>query len=74
MNQTLRDMIAYEFNHNKTVNLQDLYRLICDKLDIELSDERKKHRIRATLDSLARTNKIKRIGPSIYEKTVNEIF
>ena len=70
---TTRQMIAYEFNKNKTVKLPDLYKLICDRMDNELSDKRKRHRIRATLDTLSRSNQIKRIGPSTWEKIVYEI-
>jgi len=69
----IKAIIAEEFNQKKIVTLKDLYQTVIKKLDNDWSETKKRHRVRSIIDSLLRTNKIKRIASSKYEKIVEMI-
>ena len=47
-------------------SLHELYTIVKNSPDFDLEDSVRKHRVRSAIDSLLRTNKIKRVSQGTY--------
>ena len=67
LSQQITKIIENEFKENSSVKIQDVYKILGDELP-EVEKEKRNHRVRSVIDQMRRTNKIKRVGPSTWEK------
>ena len=63
-------IIENEFKENSSVKIQDVYKMLGDESP-EVEKEKRNHRVRSVIDQMRRTNKIRRVGPSTWEKIKN---
>ena len=67
LSQQITKIIENEFKENSSVKIQDVYKMLGDESP-EVEKEKRNHRVRSVIDQMRRTNKIKRVGPSTWEK------
>ena len=67
LSQQITKIIENEFKENSSVKIQDVYKILGDESP-EVEKEKRNHRVRSVIDQMRRTNKIKRDGPSTWEK------
>jgi len=67
LSQQITKIIENEFKENSSVKIQDVYKMLGDESP-EVEKEKRNHRVRSVIDQMRRTNKIRRIGPSTWEK------
>ena len=65
--QQITKIIENEFKENSSVKIQDVYKMLGDESP-EVEKEKRNHRVRSVIDQMRRTNKIRRVGPSTWEK------
>ena len=70
LSQQITKIIENEFKENSSVRIQDVYKMLGDELP-EVEKKKRNHRVRSVIDQMRRTNKIRRVGPSTWEKTKN---
>ena len=63
----IKSILAKEFEQNSTITLQSVYKILNNELP-EIDREKRNHRVRSEIDQLRRTNKIRRVRPSTWEK------
>ena len=68
--QQITKIIENEFKENSSVKIQDVYKMLGDESP-EVEKEKRNHRVRSVIDQMRRTNKIRRVGPSTWEKIKN---
>lgn len=64
----LSKIVRDEFDKNSKVTLDHLYNVLSKNPTIQLNPADLKHRVRAIIYSLKKSNRIKRISPSTYMK------
>ena len=67
LSQQITKIIENEFKENSLVKIQDVYKMLGDESP-EVEKEKRNHRVRSVIDQMRRTNKIRRVGPSTWEK------
>ena len=67
LSQQITKIIENEFKENSSVRIQDVYKMLGDESP-EVEKEKRNHRVRSVIDQMRRTNKIRRVGPSTWEK------
>ena len=67
LSQQITKIIENEFKENSSVKIQDVYKMLGDESP-EVEKEKRNHRVRSVIDQKRRTNKIRRVGPSTWEK------
>ena len=67
LSQQITKIIENEFKENSSVKIQDVYKMLGDESP-EVEKEKRNHRVRSVIDQMRRTNKIRRVGPSMWEK------
>ena len=67
LSRTIKIIISKEFEQNSTITLQSVYEILNNELP-EIDREKRNHRVRSEIDQLRRTNKIRRMRPSTWEK------
>ena len=67
LSQQIAKVIENKFKENSLMIVQDVYKILGDELP-EVEKEKRNHRVRSVIDQMRRTNKIKRVGPSTWEK------
>ena len=67
LSQQITKIIENEFKENSSVRIQDVYKMLGDELP-EVKKKKRNHRVRSVIDQMRRTNKIRRVGPSMWEK------
>ena len=67
LSQQITKIIENEFKENSSVKIQDVYKILGDESP-EVEKEKRNHRVRSVIDQMRRTNKIRRVGPSTWEK------
>ena len=67
LSQQITKIIENEFKENSSVKIQDVYKMLGDESP-EVEKEKRNHRVRSEIDQLRRTNKIRRVRPSTWEK------
>ena len=67
LSQQITKIIENEFKENSSVRIQDVYKILGDESP-EVEKEKRNHRVRSVIDQMRRTNKIRRVGPSTWEK------
>tara|TARA_Y100001949_G_C15844092_1_gene267593 strand:- start:443 stop:658 length:216 start_codon:yes stop_codon:yes gene_type:complete len=67
LSQQITKIIENEFKENSSVKIQDVYKMLGDESP-EVEKEKRNHRVRSVIDQMRRTNKIRRVGPSTWEK------
>ena len=70
LSQQITKIIENEFKENSSVKIQDVYKILGDESP-EVEKKKRNHRVRSVIDQMRRTNKIRRVGPSTWEKTKN---
>ena len=70
LSQQITKIIENEFKENSSVKIQDVYKMLGDESP-EVEKEKRNHRVRSVIDQMRRTNKIRRVGPSTWEKIKN---
>ena len=66
MASKLTALILTSLSNTKQRTLRELYTIVKDSNDFDWNDSVRKHRVRSSIDSLLRNNKIKRIEQGIY--------
>ena len=66
MASKLTALILSSLSNTKQRTLRELYTIVKDSHDFDWDDPVRKHRVRSSIDSLLRNNKIKRIAQGIY--------
>ena len=66
MASKLTALILSSLSNTKQRTLRELYTIVKDSNDFDWNDSVRKHRVRSSIDSLLRNNKIKRIEQGIY--------
>lgn len=66
MASKLTALILTSLSNTKQRTLRELYTIVKDSHDFDWDDSVRKHRVRSSIDSLLRNNKIKRIEQGIY--------
>lgn len=66
MASKLTALILSSLSNTKQRTLRELYTIVKNSPDFDLDDSVRKHRVRSSIDSLLRNNKIKRIEQGIY--------
>ena len=67
LSKIIKIIISKEFEQNSTITLQSVYEILNNELP-EIDREKRNHRVRSEIDQLRRTNKIRRVRPSTWEK------
>tara|TARA_Y100001949_G_scaffold51827_1_gene43681 strand:- start:242 stop:457 length:216 start_codon:yes stop_codon:yes gene_type:complete len=67
LSRIIKIIISKEFEQNSTITLQSVYEILNNELP-EIDREKRNHRVRSEIDQLRRTNKIRRVRPSTWEK------
>ena len=67
LSRIIKIIISKEFEQNSTITLQSVYEILNNELP-EIDREKRNHRVRSEIDQLRRTNKIRRMRPSTWEK------
>ena len=67
LSQQITKIIENGFKENSSVKIQDVYKMLGDESP-EVEKEKRNHRVRSVIDQMRRTNKIRRVGPSTWEK------
>ena len=67
LSQQITKIIENEFKENSSVRIQDVYKTLGNESP-EVEEEKRNHRVRSVIDQMRRTNKIRRVGPSTWEK------
>ena len=67
LSRIIKIIISKEFEQNSTITLQSVYEILNNELP-EIDREKRNHRVRSEIDQLRRTNKIRRVKPSTWEK------
>ena len=67
LSEQITKIIENEFKENSLVKIQDVYKMLGDESP-EVEKEKRNHRVRSVIDQMRRTNKIRRVGPSTWEK------
>ena len=67
LSRIIKIIISKEFEQNSTITLQSIYEILNNELP-EVEKEKRNHRVRSEIDQLRRTNKIRRVRPSTWEK------
>ena len=70
LSQQIAKVIENKFKENSLMIVQDVYKILGDELP-EVEKEKRNHRVRSVIDQMRRTNKIRRVGPSTWEKIKN---
>ena len=70
LSRIIKIIISKEFEQNSTITLQSIYEILNNELP-EVEKEKRNHRVRSVIDQMRRTNKIRRVGPSTWEKIKN---
>ena len=70
LSQQITKIIENGFKENSSVKIQDVYKMLGDESP-EVEKEKRNHRVRSVIDQMRRTNKIRRVGPSTWEKIKN---
>ena len=70
MASKLTALILSSLSNTKQRTLRELYTIVKDSHDFDWNDSVRKHRVRSSIDSLLRNNKIKRIAQGIYALNV----
>ena len=65
--QQITKIIENEFKENSSVKIQDIYKMLADESP-EIEKEKRNHKVRSVIDQMRRTNKVRRVGPSTWEK------
>ena len=65
--QQITKIIESEFKENSSVKIQDIYKILADESS-EIEKEKRNHKVRSVIDQMRRTNKVRRVGPSTWEK------
>ena len=65
--QQITKIIESEFKENSSVKIQDIYKMLADESP-EIEKEKRNHKVRSVIDQMRRTNKVRRVGPSTWEK------
>ena len=60
-------ILSREFEQNSTITLQSVYEILNNELP-EIEKEKRNHKVRSLIDQMRRANKIRRVGPSTWEK------
>ena len=63
----IKFIVSREFEQNSIITLQSVYEILNNELP-EIDREKRNHRVRSEIDQLRRTNKIRRVRPSTWEK------
>lgn len=63
---SLSTLILDSLTNIKQRSLHELYTIVKDSPNFDWEDSVRKHRVRSSIDSLLRANKIKRISAGIY--------
>ena len=66
MASKLTALILSSLSNTKQRTLSELYTIVKNSPDFDWDDSVRKHRVRSSIDSLLRNNKIKRIEQGIY--------
>ena len=66
--KNLSEMVRQEFDTHDVLKLSELYVIIFEKSDLDISEKKIQHRIRSRLNDMVRHGKIKRIAPETYTK------
>lgn len=66
MASKLTALILSSLSNTKQRTLRELYTIVKNSPDFDWDDSVRKHRVRSSIDSLLRNNKIKRIEQGIY--------
>ncbi|MBI3639046.1 MAG: hypothetical protein HY223_01900 [Thaumarchaeota archaeon] len=64
----ITNVIRKEFDDGEQVTLDELYEAISTNPEIQIDEDKLKHRVRSTIDSLLRTKQIERITKATYQK------
>ena len=67
LSQQITKIIENEFKENSSVRIQDVYKMLGDESP-EVEKKKRNHRVRSVIDQMRRTNKIRRVGSSMWEK------
>ena len=67
LSEQITKIIESEFKENSSVKIQDVYKMLADESP-EIEKEKRNHKVRSVIDQMRRTNKIKRVGSSTWEK------
>ncbi len=60
-------ILSREFEQNSIITLQSVYEILNNELP-EIEKEKRNHKVRSLIDQMRRANKIRRVGPSTWEK------
>ena len=60
-------ILMKELDEKQTITLQEIYKILETQLP-EIDKKKRNHKVRSLLDQLRRTNSVKRVGPSTWEK------
>ena len=63
----IKFILSREFEQNSTITLQSVYEILNNELP-EIEKEKRNHKVRSLIDQMRRDNKIRRVGPSTWEK------
>ena len=63
----IKFILTREFEQNSTITLQSVYEILNNELP-EIEKVKRNHKVRSLLDQMRRANKIRRVGPSKWEK------
>tara|TARA_Y100000590_G_scaffold335570_1_gene382004 strand:+ start:90 stop:302 length:213 start_codon:yes stop_codon:yes gene_type:complete len=63
----IKFILNREFEQNSTIILQSLYEIVNNEIP-EMEKVKRNHKVRTLLDQMRRANKIRRVGPSKWEK------
>ena len=67
LSRIIKIIISKEFEQNSTITLQSVYEILNNELP-EIEKEKRNHKVRSLIDQMRRANKIRRVGPSTWEK------
>ena len=63
----IKFIVSREFEQNSIITLQSVYEILNNELP-EIEKEKRNHKVRSLIDQMRRANKIRRVGPSTWEK------
>ena len=69
---TFTQMIRDEFDTHKVLTPAELYRIVSDKLELNIPKRKLQHRIRSRLNDMIRKGTITRIAPATYTLMSNK--